>query len=286
MLEHRESRERQYALADHAIALGWPKDRVLVIDEDQGQSGRTADDRAGFQRLVAEVTMNHVGLVWGLEVSRLARSDKDWHDLYELCAIFQTLLADEDGVYDASDPNDRLILGLKGMMSEVELLTMRNRLERGQRHKAERGELFTVVPWGYVRLPSGDVVLDPDEQVQAIVRLIFAKFDELGSVYAVFYYLLQNGIRVGVRGRRGPKRGQVEWRRPALATLFAGGGAAEVGGLSDAEGAGGVHGRADPEVAVASRADRGKHLCRSLRSAGVVAGRPGPGIGDVPSEAP
>jgi DNA invertase Pin-like site-specific DNA recombinase len=221
VLEHRESRERQYALADHAIALGWPKDRVLVIDEDQGQSGRTADDRAGFQRLVAEVTMNHVGLVLGLEVSRLARCNKDWHDLYELCAIFQTLLADEDGVYDASDPNDRLILGLKGMMSEVELLTMRNRLERGKRHKAERGELFTVVPLGYVRLPSGGVALDPDEQVQAVIRLIFEKFEELGSVYAVFHYLVRNGLRVGVRARRGPKRGQVEWRRPALATLFA-----------------------------------------------------------------
>jgi DNA invertase Pin-like site-specific DNA recombinase len=221
VLEHRESRERQYALADHAVALGWPKDRVLVIDEDQGQSGRTADDRPGFQRLVAEVTMNHVGLVLGLEVSRLARSHKDWHDLYELCAIFQTLLADEDGVYDASDPNDRLILGLKGMMSEVELLTMRNRLERGKRHKAERGALFTVVPLGYVRLPSGGVGLGPDEQVQAMVRLIFEKFEELGSVYAVFHYLVQQGLRVGVRVRRGPNRGQVEWHRPALPTLFA-----------------------------------------------------------------
>jgi DNA invertase Pin-like site-specific DNA recombinase len=221
VLEHRESRERQYALADHAVALGWPRDRVLVIDQDQGQSGRTADDRAGFQRLVAEVTMNHVGLVLGLEASRLARSDKDWHDLYELCAIFQTLLADEDGVYDASDPNDRLILGLKGMMSEVELLTMRNRLERGKRHKAERGELFTVVPLGYVRLPSGEVVRDPDEQVQAVVGLIFAKFRELGSVYAVFHYLVRQGLRLGVRARRGPQRGQVEWRRPALPTLFA-----------------------------------------------------------------
>src|SRR5258707_7153098 len=181
VLEHRESRERQYALADHAIALGWPKDRVLVIDEDQGQSGRTADDRAGFQRLVAEVTMNHVGLVLGLEVSRLARSNKDWHDLYELCAIFQALLADEDGVYDASDPNDRLILGLKGMMSEVEWMSMLNPLERGKRHKAERGELFGPVPLGYVRLPAAGIGLDPDEQVQTVVRLVFEKFTEIGS---------------------------------------------------------------------------------------------------------
>jgi DNA invertase Pin-like site-specific DNA recombinase len=221
VLEHRESRERQYALADHAIALGWPKDRVLVIDEDQGQSGKTADDRLGFQRLVAEVTMSHAGLILGLEVSRLARSNKDWHDLFELCAIFQTLLADQEGVYDANEPNDRLILGLKGMMSEIELTTMRNRLERGKLHKAERGELFTSAPLGYIRLPSGEIAFDPDEQVQSVVRLVFAKFDELGSVYGVFRYLLRNNIRLGMRARRGPNCGQVEWRRPALPTLFA-----------------------------------------------------------------
>jgi DNA invertase Pin-like site-specific DNA recombinase len=221
VLEHRESRERQYALADHAVILGWPKERVLVIDEDQGQSGKTADDRTGFQRLVAEVTMSHVGLILGLEVSRLARSNKDWHDLYELCAIFQTLLADQEGVYDASEPNDRLILGLKGMMSEIELTTMRNRLERGKLHKAERGELFTSAPLGYVRLPSGEIGFDPDEQVQSVIRLAFAKFDELGSVYGVFRYLLRNDIRLGMRPRRGPYCGQVEWRRPALPTLFA-----------------------------------------------------------------
>jgi DNA invertase Pin-like site-specific DNA recombinase/uncharacterized protein YndB with AHSA1/START domain len=221
VLEHRESRELQYALADHAVALGWPKDRVLVIDEDQGQSGKTAEDRAGFQRLVAEVTMGHVGLIVGLEVSRLARSNKDWHHLFELCAFFQTLLADQEGIYDASDPNDRLILGLKGMMSEVELITMRNRLERGRLHKAERGELFAVVPLGYVRLASGGIAFDPDEQVQSVVRLIFAKLEELGSVCGVFRYLLRERICVGMRARRGPHKGQVEWHRPVLRTLFA-----------------------------------------------------------------
>lgn len=217
--EHRESRELQYAFAEYAVALGWPKDRVLVIDDDQGQSGRTAEDRAGFQRLVAEVTMGHVGLVLGREVSRLARSNKDWHQLFELCALVQTLLADQDGVYDASDSNDRLILGLKGMMSEVELITMRNRLERGRLHKAERGELFSVVPWGYVRLPNG-IALDPDEQVQSVVRLIFAKFTELGSVYGVFHYLLREKIEVGMRARGGPHKGEVQWRRPVLRSLF------------------------------------------------------------------
>src|SRR5438094_9054415 len=151
VLEHHASRERQYALAEAAVGLGWARDRVLVIDEDQGQSGKTAERRAGFQRLVAEVTMNHVGLVLGLEMSRLARSNGDWHHLFELCAVFQTLLADQDGVYDANSPDDRLILGLKGMMSEVEQITMRNRLDRGRLYKAERGELCVNVGMGYVR---------------------------------------------------------------------------------------------------------------------------------------
>lgn len=113
VLENRESTARQYALAQYAEFLGWPIDRVLVIDEDQGQSGKTAQNRSGFQRLLAEVSMEHVGLVLGLEMSRLARSSKDWHHLFELCGIFGTLLADQEGVYDANDPNDRLVLGLK-----------------------------------------------------------------------------------------------------------------------------------------------------------------------------
>ncbi len=113
VLEHRESRERQYALADYVVTLGWSRERVVVIDEDQGHSGKTADGRDGFHRLLAEVTMTHVGLVLGLEMSRLARSNKDWHHLLEVCALFGTLLADQDGVYDPRDSNDRLLLGLK-----------------------------------------------------------------------------------------------------------------------------------------------------------------------------
>jgi DNA invertase Pin-like site-specific DNA recombinase len=220
ILEHRESRERQYALADYAVTLGWPKDRIVVIDDDQGHSGTTAEGRDGFHRLLAEVTMDHVGLVLGLEMSRLARSNKDWHHLLEVCAVFGTLLADQDGVYDPRDSNDRLLLGLKGTMSEFELVTMRNRLERGKLHKAERGELFLAVPAGYVKLPSGEVTQDPDEQVRAIIALIFDKFDELGSIYAVFRYLIGNNLRIGGRVRSGPQRGQLEWRRPALPTLW------------------------------------------------------------------
>ncbi len=219
VLEHRESRARQYALVDHAVDLGWPKDRVLVIDEDQGQSGKTADHRTGFQRLLAEVGMDHVGTVLGLELNRLARSSKDWHHLFELCAIFGTLLTDEDGVYDANDPNDRLILGLKGIMSEMELHTMRCRLERGKLNKAQRGELFHKVPLGYVKLPTGEVVLDPDEQARAVVQLVFDKFDEIGTLYGVFRYLIEHRIRLGMRIQDGPHRGQLEWRRPSLPTL-------------------------------------------------------------------
>jgi DNA invertase Pin-like site-specific DNA recombinase len=219
VLEHKQSRERQYALADTAVALGWAKERVQIIDEDQGQSGKTALSRLGFQRILAEVTMDHVGLVLGLEMSRLSRSSKDWHHLLEVCALFGTLLADQDGVYDPHDSNDRLLLGLKGTMSEFELCTMRNRLERGKLHKAARGKLFLKVPCGYVKLPSGEVALDPDEQARTVAQLVFDKFDELGTVYGVFHYLVRSDIRMGMRAQDGPRRGQLEWRRPSLATL-------------------------------------------------------------------
>ncbi|WP_422923315.1 recombinase family protein [Singulisphaera sp. PoT] len=134
VLDHKESRERQYELVGQALALGWPADRVLVIDDDQGRSAREPDRRRGFQRLLAEVTMDHVGLVLGLEMSRLSRTSREWHHLLEVCALFGTLLADQDGVYDANDTNDRLLLGLKGTISEFELITMRNRLDRGRLH--------------------------------------------------------------------------------------------------------------------------------------------------------
>ena len=219
VLENRESRARQYALAEYAEGLGWPAERVLVIDEDQGQSGKSADNRTGFQRLLAELTMEHVGLVLGLEMSRLARSSKDWHHLFELCGIFGALLADQEGVYDANDPNDRLLLGLKGIMSEMELQTMRNRLDRGRLNKAQRGEMFHGVPMGYILLPTGEVVFDPDEQAQAVMKLVFDKFEELGTIYAVFHWLIDHDIRLPVRIHTKVRKGELEWRRPSLVTL-------------------------------------------------------------------
>lgn len=219
VLKNRESTERQYNFAEQAVAFGWSRDRVLTIDEDLGKSGRTAEGRSGFQRLIQEVTLGHVGMVLGLELSRLARSSKDWHAFFEMCAVFGTLIADQDGVYDANDPNDRLVLGMKGIMSEMELHIMRNRLDHGRLNKAQRGELFFSVPLGYVRLPSGKVDFDPDEQARAVVRLIFEKFDELGSVHALFFWMIEHEVRLPIRLRQGAGKGRLEWRRPSLATL-------------------------------------------------------------------
>jgi DNA invertase Pin-like site-specific DNA recombinase len=219
VLENRESTARQYALADFAEVLGWPAERVIVIDEDQGQSGTRADNRTGYQRLLAEVTLDHVGIVLGLEMSRLARSSKDWHHLLELCALFGALLGDQDGVYDPGDPNDRLLLGLKGTMSEVELHTMRNRLDRGRMNKAQRGEMFHGVPMGYVILPNDEVAFDPDEQARTVMQMVFDKFDEIGTIYGLMHDLVRNRIALPVRLRSGPKKGELEWRRPSLPTL-------------------------------------------------------------------
>jgi DNA invertase Pin-like site-specific DNA recombinase len=154
--ENTESTQRQYALRQRAIDLGWPAERILVIDEDQGRSGASAEGRLGFQRLLAEVGLDHVGLILGLEMSRLARSCRDWHQLLELCGIFRTLLADQDGLYDPTDHNDRLLLGLTGIMSEAELHVLQNRMRQGMLNKARRGELFILPPIGYVKDANGE----------------------------------------------------------------------------------------------------------------------------------
>jgi DNA invertase Pin-like site-specific DNA recombinase len=219
VLAHQESTRLQYGLVRRAIAWGWPEARVLVIDDDQGRSGTSAEGRHGFQRLVAEVGLDHVGLILGVEMSRLARSSKDWHQLLEICALFGTLIADLDGIYDPSQYNDRLLLGLKGTMSEAELHLLKQRMYQGILHKARRGALSFALPIGYVHNASGEVVYDPDAQVQHVVRLIFRKFDELGTLHALLRYLVQHDIQLGIRVREGPAKGILEWRRPNRMTL-------------------------------------------------------------------
>src|SRR5437764_12317481 len=216
--EHKESTARQYALADVAVALGWPRDRVEIIDADQGRRGQTAAGRLGFQYILAALGLDHVGIVLGLEASRLARSDPDWAPLVRLCGVLRALLCDYDGLYDPTDVNDRLILGLKGIMSEAELHFLRGRMNEGRLNKARRGELFNHAPIGYVRVPGG-LALDPDEQAQSVVRLIFDQFDRQGSLHGLLRYLVHHGIRLPVRPHFGPNRGQLGWRRPCRETL-------------------------------------------------------------------
>jgi DNA invertase Pin-like site-specific DNA recombinase len=220
VLEHRESTARQYALVDRAVMLGWTATSVEVIDEDQGHSGSSAEGRHGFQRLLAEVSSNRVGLILGLEMSRLARSCKDWHTLLELCAIYRTLLADADGLYDPSHHNDRLLLGLKGTMSEAELHTLKIRLQEAMWGKAERGEVLNHAPTGFVRTVSGDFVMDPDEQAQAVIRLVFAQFRRQNSLNGLLKWLVRNEVKLPIRPHCGPNRGVLEWRRPNRVTLL------------------------------------------------------------------
>ena len=205
---------------DRAVAWGWPRAAVEVIDQDQGRSGSSAEGRSGFQRLLTEVSSDRVGLIMGLEMSRLARSCKDWHALLELCAIYRTLLADADGLYDPSHDNDRLRLGLKGTMSEAELHILKSRLQQGLWNKAARSAVLNHAPLGYVRTPGGDFVLDPDEQVQTVVRLIFEQFTRRSSVHGLLRWLVRHDVKLPIRPHFGPNRGDLEWRRPNRVTLL------------------------------------------------------------------
>lgn len=218
--QHQESTKLQYGLCERAVALGWPRERVLVIDEDLGRSAASAEGRPGFQRLVADVGLDRVGIVLGIDMSRLARSCMDWYHLLEVCSLFGTLIADLDGLYDPAVYNDRLLLGLKGTMSEAELHTIRQRLYSGKRAKAERGEMAQRLPLGYVRRPSGEVVQDPDERAREVVALVFASFERQGTVYGVLRYLNDHTIEMPVRASTGAAKGELTWRRPNQATLF------------------------------------------------------------------
>jgi DNA invertase Pin-like site-specific DNA recombinase len=210
VFENTESTHRQYALRQHAAALGWPLDRIIVIDTDLGQSGASAADREGFQRLVTEVSLGRAGIVLGLEVSRLARNSMDWHRLLEICALADTLILDEDGVYDPAHFNDRLLLGLKGTMSEAELHVLRARLQGGIRNKAKRGELFVRPPMGFV-YSNGSLILDPDQQVQQSVRLLFETFRRTASAMATVKYFAEQSLQFPRRVHSGPNKGDVVW---------------------------------------------------------------------------
>lgn len=182
---HQESTERQYALREKALALGWSSEAIRILDRDLGQSAAQSQHREDFKTLVAEVSMERVGAVFALEVSRLARSNLDWHRLLELCALTRTLVIDEDGCYDPADFNDGLLLGLKGTMAQAELHFLRARLLGGKRNKAEKGELHVPLPVGLCYDAEGHTVLDADAEVRGAVALVFRLFRETGSAYAV-----------------------------------------------------------------------------------------------------
>ncbi len=211
VLENTESTARQYALRERAVALGWPTERIVVIDQDLGQSGASAVDREGFQRLVAEVGLGHVGLVMGLEVSRLARSSLDWHHLLEICAMTGTLILDEDGLYDPATFNDRLLLGMKGTMSEAELHILRARLRGGILNKASRAALKLPLPMGLAYTEDEIVILDPDAHIQQALRVLFATFKRTGSATATVKYFRSQGLLFPHRVRTGPHAGEIHW---------------------------------------------------------------------------
>jgi len=211
VFENTESTQRQYALRERAVALGWPLDRTIVIDSDLGHSGASAADREGFQKLVTEVSLGRAGIVLGLEVSRLARNSTDWHRLLEICALTDTLILDEDGIYDPAHFNDRLLLGLKGTMSEAELHILRARLRGGILNKARRGELMMWPPVGLVYDSEGALILDPDKQVQQSVRLLFDTFRRTGSAIATVKAFRKEGLLFPRRAPNGPNQGDLLW---------------------------------------------------------------------------
>jgi DNA invertase Pin-like site-specific DNA recombinase len=218
--ENGESTLRQYALRDRAVAAGWPVERIHVIDSDLGKSGASAAARDGFQELVSEVALTKAGIVMGLEVSRLARNSADWHRLLELCAMTRTLILDEDGLYDPGGFNDRLLLGLKGTMSEAELHFLKARMRGGQINKAKRGELRMLPPVGLAYRPDGVLDLDPDAGVQAALRLVFATFERLGSATRTVRYFLDEAILFPRRLKRGPDKGELLWAPPQHARIL------------------------------------------------------------------
>ena len=220
-VEHnRESTARQYALADRAAQLGWPKEQVVIIDEDLGLSGSTTDKRSGFARLTSEVALAHVGIVLGLEVSRLARNNADWYRLLELCGVTDTLIGDNDGVYHPALFNDRLLLGLKGTMSEAELHIIRARLDGGIRNKAARGELRRGLPVGFIwGEQDGEVLFHPDEAVTSAIRTVFERFAEFGSARRVWLWFRSEGLSFPLQTAPAGMPGPIRWVAPTYHAL-------------------------------------------------------------------
>src|SRR3954447_20544340 len=210
--QHQESTTLQYRLVDRAAGLGWPRERIVVIDDDLGKSGAASAERHGFQRLIAEIGLGNAGLVLSLDASRLARNNRDWHQLLELCSLFGVILADGERLYDPGVYHDRVLLGLSGIMSEAELHQIRLRLHQGERQKAARGELRVPLPAGLAYDRTGAIVRNPDEEVQARLQLVFAKFTELGSARGVMRYLRANNLPLPVRPLHGPVPHEVLWR--------------------------------------------------------------------------
>ncbi len=209
---NQESQHYQRRLTQRALELGWAEHRIRVIDSDLGVSAREAAGRAGFQELVAELSLARVGIVFGYEVSRLARNNRDWYHLLDLAAVFGTLIADNDGIYDPRLYNDRLLLGLKGTMSEAELHLLRQRLDTGRLNQVKRGAYRQRLPTGYLRLPDGAVIQDPDDQVRHVIELTFAAFERLGSVNKVMRYLRRHEVLLPRRQSHGPQVGELLWK--------------------------------------------------------------------------
>jgi len=210
---HQESTERQYALKDKAMALGWPVDSIRILDRDLGISGAQTNGRQDFQSLVADVSMRKVGAVFSLEASRLSRSSADWHRLLELCAFTGTVIIDEDGIYNPADFNDQLLLGLKGTMSQAELHFLRARLQGGKRNKAQKGDLKTPLPVGFVHDEEDRIVFDPDSQIQHVVRFLFDSFHHSGSAYGVVHRFSKAGLQFPKRAYGGVWNGRLIWGR-------------------------------------------------------------------------
>ncbi len=217
--ENTESQVNQYRLEEKAKALGWPEKQIRIIDTDQGISGTSSNDRLGFQEILSLVSMSQVGIIFGYEVSRIARNNADWYPLLQLADVFGVLIADNDAIYDPKDFNDRMMLGLKGTMSELELHLIRQRLDTGRMNKIMRAEYRQPLPTGLVRERDNEVYKDPDMQVQTTIQLILDKFAELGSCSKVLRYCLDNQMLFPRRQVGGALHGETLWKAPSYTVI-------------------------------------------------------------------